>query len=67
MVKGEPMCYYCGTILWSRVDNYHTNFTNICINDSDIPAEVYQKVIWHNKDNFLQYCHKSGRLHTTKS
>ena len=25
---GKAMCYYCGSILWSRVDNCHTNLVD---------------------------------------
>ena len=60
---GEAMCYCCGSILWSRVDNCHTNLVDICINEEDIPAVAYQKVKCHNKDNILQYHHKNGRLY----
>ena len=50
---GVAMCYCCGSILWSRVDNCHTNLVDICINEKDIPAVAYQKVKCHNKDNIL--------------
>ena len=60
---GVAMCYCYGSILWSRVDNCHTNLVDICINEKVIPAVAYQKVKCHNKDNILQYRHKSGRLY----
>ena len=28
---GVAMCYCCGSILWSRADNCHTNLVDICI------------------------------------
>ena len=57
------MCYCCSSILWSRVDNYHTNLVDICLNEKDVPVVGYQKVKCHNKDNNLQYRHKSGRIY----
>ena len=39
---GIGMCYCCGSILLSRVDNCHTNLVAIDIKDKDIPAVAYQ-------------------------
>ena len=60
---GEGMCYCCGSILWSRVDNCHTNLVNIHIDDKDIPAVAYLKVLYQNKSPALQYRHKSDKLY----
>ena len=32
---GVAMCYCCGSILWSRVDNSHTNLVDIQIEEHD--------------------------------
>ena len=40
---GIAMCYCCGSILWSRVDNCHTNLVDLCIAVENIPAVAYQK------------------------
>ena len=37
------MCYCCGSILWSRVDNSHTNLVDIELTENQIPAVAYQK------------------------
>ena len=60
---GVGMCYCCGSILWSRVDNCHTNLVDLDIDDNDIPAIAYQKVICKDECNVLQYRHRSGKLY----
>ena len=61
---GIGMCYCCGSVLWSRVDNCHTNLVNLDIEEKNIPARAYLKVMSHNNDRkiILQYRHKSGKL-----
>ena len=39
---GIGMCYCCGSILWSRVDNSHTRLVNLDVEDKTIPAVAYQ-------------------------
>ena len=62
---GIGMCYCCGSILWSRVDNSHTSLVTVDIEEENIPALAYQKVMCHNnnKESVLQYRHKSGKLY----
>ena len=55
---GEGMCYCCGSILWSRVNNCHTNLVDIDIDDKSIPAIANQKVLYQNNGKMLQYRHK---------
>ena len=61
---GIGMCYCCGSVLWSRVDNCHTNLVNLDIEEKNIPARAYLKVMSHYNDRkiILQYRHKSGKL-----
>ena len=58
------MCYCCGSILWSRVDNCHTNLVNPDIEEKNIPARAYLKVMCQNNNSeiVLEYRHKSGKL-----
>ena len=56
---GIAMCYCCGSILWSRVDNCHTNLVDLCIAEENIPAVAYQK----STCTALEYHHKSGKLY----
>ena len=60
---GVGMCYCCVSILWSRVDNCHTNLVNVNIEEKNIPAVVYQKVMSHSNKTVLEYRHKSGKLY----
>ena len=61
---GIGMCYCCGNILWSRVDNCHTYLVAIKIEERNIPASAYQKVMCHeDKSILLDYQHKSGKLY----
>ena len=60
---GIGMCYCCGSILWSRVDNCHTNLVNVNIEEKNIPAVVYQKLMIHSNTTVLEYRHKSGKLY----
>ena len=60
---GIGMCYCCGSILWSRVDNCHTNLVNVNIEKKNIPALVYQKLMSHSNMTVLEYRHKSGKLY----
>jgi len=39
------MCYYCGSIAWSRVNNSRTNLVDINLTVEQIPAIVYQKAM----------------------
>ena len=39
---GIGMCYCCGSVLWSRVDNSHTHLVNLDVNDETIPAVAYR-------------------------
>ena len=39
---GIAMCYCCGSILWSRVDNSHTHLVKLDLDDETIPAVAYQ-------------------------
>ena len=39
---GIAMCYCCGSILWSRVDNSHTHLVKLDFDDKTIPAVAYQ-------------------------
>jgi len=61
---GKPlaigMCYCCGSILWSRVDNSHTNLIDIDVSDEQIPAVSYQKA---SGKGILEYHHKSSKLY----
>ena len=61
---GIGMCYCCGSVLWSRVDNCHTNLVNIDTEEKNIPARAYLKFMCHNNNSeiVLQYRHKSGKL-----
>ena len=60
---GICMCYCCGSILWSRIDNCHTNLVAIDIKKKDITAVAYQKVLINNTEALLQYRHKSWKLY----
>ena len=57
------MCYCCGSILWSRVDNSHTNLVKLDIDDEVIPAVAYQCAMTTNGRGYLDYHHKSGKLY----
>ena len=57
------MCYCCGSILWSRVDNCHTSLVDVHIEEKDIPAVAYQKVMYQNNRIVLEYCHKGGKYY----
>ena len=56
------MCYCCGSILWSRVDNSHTNLIDIDLTDEQIPTVSYQKALLCSGKGILEYRHKSSRL-----
>ena len=53
------MCYCCGSILWSRVDNSHTNLVDIKLTEGQIPAVAYQKAMLSAGKGLLEYRHKS--------
>ena len=57
------MCYCCGSILWSRVDNCHTNLVNVHIKEKDIPAVAYQIVMYQDNRIVLEYRHKGGKYY----
>jgi len=57
------MCYCRGSILWSRVDNSHTNLVDIDLNLRQIPAVEYQKTLLSAGKGILEYHHKSGKLY----
>ena len=58
------MCYCCGSILWSRVDNSHTHLVNIDLEDENIPAVAYQLAMKASGIGYLTYHHKSGKLYS---
>ena len=60
---GIAMCYCCGSILWSRVDNSHTHLVRLDLNDEIIPAAAYQCAMTINGSGHLDYRHKSGKLY----
>jgi len=60
---GIGMCYCCGSILWSRVDNSHTNLVTVNIVEKNIRAVAYQKAMRHINESVLEYRHKSGKLY----
>ena len=57
------MCYCCWSILWSRVDNSHTNLVDINLTEEQIPAVAYQKALLIAGKGLLEYRHKSGKLY----
>ena len=57
------MCYCCGSILWSRVDNSHTNLVDIKLTEGQIPAVAYQKAMLSAGKGLLEYRHKSGKMY----
>ena len=57
------MCYCCGSILWSRVDNSHTNLVDINLTEEQIPAVAYQEALLTAGKGLLEYRHKSGKLY----
>ena len=58
------MCYCCGSILWSRVDNSHTHLVNIDLEDENIPAVAYQLAMKASGIGYLTYRHKSGKMYS---
>ena len=60
---GIAMCYCCGSILWSRVDNSHTHLVKLDLDDKTIPAVAYQCAMAINGRGYLEYRHKSGKLY----
>ena len=60
---GVAMCYCCGSILWSRVDNSHTHLVKLTIDEETIPAVAYQYAMATNGRGYLDYRHKSGKLY----
>ena len=60
---GIGMCYCCGSILWSRVDNSHTRLVNLDVEDKAIPAVAYQRAMLISGRGSLDYRHKSGKLY----
>ena len=42
---GIGMCYCCGSVLWSRVDNSHTRLVNLDVHNESIPAVAYQSAM----------------------
>ena len=61
---GTAMCYCCGSILWSRVDNSHTHLVKLDLDDTVIPAVAYQRAMEASSKGFLDYRHKSGKLYS---
>ena len=61
---GTAMCYCCGSILWSRVDNSHTHLVKLDLDDTVIPAVAYQRAMEASSKGFLDYWHKSGKLYS---
>ena len=61
---GIAMCYCCGSILWSRVDNSHTHLVKLDLDDTVIPAVAYQHTMQANGRGCLDYRHKSGKLYS---
>jgi len=57
------MCYCCGSILWSRVHNSHTNLVDIDLTVKQIPAVAHQKALLSAGKGILEYRHKSGKLY----
>ena len=60
---GIGMCYCCGSILWSRVDNSHTRLVSLDVEDNNIPAVSYQCAMVISSRGCLDYRHKSGKLY----
>ena len=60
---GIGMCYCCGSILWSRVDNSHTRLVNLDVDDKAIPAVAYRRAMLISGRGYLDYHHKSGKLY----
>ena len=60
---GVAMCYCCGSILWSRVDNSHTHLVRLDLDDETIPAVAYQCAMATNGRGYLDYYHKSDKLY----
>ena len=60
---GIAMCYCCGSILWSRVDNSHTSLFDIAISEEDIPALAYRRAMIHSKTGDLTYVHTNGKFY----
>ena len=58
------MCYCCGSILWSRVDNFHTHLVKLNLEDENIPAVAYQHAMITSGKGYLTYRHKSGKLYS---
>jgi len=58
------MCYCCGSILWSRVDNCHTHLVKLDLNNENIPAVAYQHAMVASGRGYLNYRHKSGKLYS---
>ena len=61
---GTAMCYCCGSILWSRVDNSHTHLVKLDLDDTVIPAVAYQRAMEASSKGFLNYWHKSGKIYS---
>jgi len=62
---GIAMCYSCGSILWSRVDNCHAHLVKFDLNNENV-AVVYQHAMVASGRgylNSLNYWHKSGKLY----
>jgi len=57
------ICYCCGRILWSRVDNCHTNLVDIDLIEEQIPAVGYQKALLSAGKGICEYRHKGGKLY----
>ena len=60
---GIGICYCCGSVLWSRVDNSHTRLVNLDVNDETIPAVAYRCAMVISGRGCLDYHHKSGKLY----
>ena len=60
---GIGMCYCCGSVLWSRVDNSHTRLVNIDVDNKSVPAIAYQNAMKITNRGFLDFRHKSGKLY----
>ena len=59
---GIGICYCCGSILWSRIDNSHARLVNLDVEDKAVPAVAYQCAMMISGRGFLDYRHKSSKL-----
>ena len=60
---GIGMCYCCGAILWSKVDNSHTTLVDVAIDEEDVPALAYRRAMLQSKTGDLTYVHSNGKYY----